>query len=380
MSDSWEDGEISIVGVGVGLITHPQQPYAFAGNSYVPDMMLLQVGAGSTTLMFSAGQSFKLPGRSKPGHVDLHVGCMVPPEVHGLRKFFRAWTRPAQPDVGATNYEAWLVVYYTMHWRGTGATRWRRIGGARWMPARTEFGAWYPRRGSSAAAIADHTTASRPNETGRRKIMADETVNTRKHARKPKARKFYRIGPDLRVYGPLGFRIENTEALTRGGRVLTPPAGKRGFPPFPEPPRLVVDRKLGRAPRDLEQYDYYWLVSDRTKGVLEAVDPDAVAFVKCATGFAGHTAEEGYWLCDVVRVRDAVDESASRLRIEEERGAKIYNLMGGASIIFQEDIVGTAHLFRMAYLEAAVFCDQQLKDACKAAGLKGLGFRDAANY
>ena len=45
MSDSWEDGEISIVGVGVGLITHPQQPCAFAGNSYVPDMMLLQVGA-----------------------------------------------------------------------------------------------------------------------------------------------------------------------------------------------------------------------------------------------------------------------------------------------------------------------------------------------
>jgi hypothetical protein len=36
--------------------------------------------------------------------------------------------------------------------------------------------------------------------------------------------------------------------------------------------------------------------------------------------------------------------------------------------------------FRMDYAETTIICDHVLKDVCKAAGVKGIMFRDAANY
>jgi hypothetical protein len=81
-----------------------------------------------------------------------------------------------------------------------------------------------------------------------------------------------------------------------------------------------------------------------------------------------------------VRVLDAVDEMASRLRIYDEQGYKTYSLVGGASLLFKEDVVGSAHVFRIAHAKSWVICDQHIKDSCKAAGLKGISFRDAAHY
>jgi Protein of unknown function (DUF1629) len=165
-----------------------------------------------------------------------------------------------------------------------------------------------------------------------------------------------------------------------GRRILGPEPEQRGFPNYPEPPRLLFDKTLGRPPRDLELCSEYWLISDRLKTVLEAVDPAGVAFVRCEVRLRGGEPGPTYWLCDVVRVLDAVDEMASRLGIYDARGRKIYSLAGGASLVFKEDVVGSAHIFRMAYLKPQVIGDQQLKDSCKAAGLKGITFVDAANY
>jgi hypothetical protein len=68
--------------------------------------------------------------------------------------------------------------------------------------------------------------------------------------RKPKRRKFYRMGPDLRVGGVPGYCIENMMNLTEGRPVLMAPIGQRGFPDYPEPPRLLIDKKIGRPLRD----------------------------------------------------------------------------------------------------------------------------------
>jgi len=104
--------------------------------------------------------------------------------------------------------------------------------------------------------------------------------------------------------------------------------------------------------------------------------------VKCEVRFRNGTAGPAYWLCDVIRVLDAVDEAASRVKIKYDPiyGIKSYSLAGGASLIFKEDVVGSAHVFRVFHLKPAIICDQQLKDACKGAGLKGITFKDAANY
>ena len=91
---------------------------------------------------------------------------------------------------------------------------------------------------------------------------------TEKGARKANARKFYIMDPDPRVRSVGGFEIENLRLLLDGRRVLGPPPSQRGFANSPEPPRLLIDRALGRAPLDLEQYHQYWLVSDRMKNIL----------------------------------------------------------------------------------------------------------------
>lgn len=125
-------------------------------------------------------------------------------------------------------------------------------------------------------------------------------------------------------------------------------------------------------------------MSDKLKMVLEAVDPNGAAFVRCDVRNRDGTEGPVFWLCDILRVLDAVDEGASRIKVEHRtyKGQpwKGYNLLGGASLIFKEDVIGAAHIFRMRYMEPQIICDQQLKDACKISGLKGIKFRDAANY
>jgi hypothetical protein len=158
------------------------------------------------------------------------------------------------------------------------------------------------------------------------------------------------------------------------------------LPHFVEPPRFVFDKRIGGLPRDLESYYGFWLVSDKTKAVLEAVDPQGVSFALCDMRVP-HGTYEGprYWLCDVLRVLDAVDEAHSRLITgirDDERyrdfGKKFYSFAGGAELVFRETVVGKAHVFRMAYDESVVICDRELRDACKAAGLMGVSFREAS--
>jgi hypothetical protein len=199
-----------------------------------------------------------------------------------------------------------------------------------------------------------------------------------KRGRQCKVRKFYNMELDLRVRGRAGYKFENASVLLRGQRLLGPPAGRRGFPEYPEPPRFLFDKKLGHFPRDLELCHSYWLISDRMKTALEAVDPEGFAFLQCEVRLSNGELGPVSWLCDVLRILDAVDESASRVKIEylPQYNSKVYQLAGGADLVFKEDVIGAAHIFRLAYLKPVVFCDQQIKDACQAAGLKGVSFRE----
>jgi hypothetical protein len=157
------------------------------------------------------------------------------------------------------------------------------------------------------------------------------------------------------------------------------------FPNYPEPPLFLFDRKLGRIPRDLELFNAYSLVSDRMKVVFQAIDPDAFAFVRCElTVPRGKYDGPDYWLCDVVRVLDALDEAESRLKIERRgepdypyASEKHYSIAGASELAFRKDVIGNAHVFRMAHGEGIVICDDVLKEACRTAGLKGIKFRDA---
>src|SRR5207248_2990905 len=64
LAEPWESAPIAIVGVAVGLELDVPTPnaYVFAGNSYVPDVMALRIGAGSESVMYPAGHAFPFPG------------------------------------------------------------------------------------------------------------------------------------------------------------------------------------------------------------------------------------------------------------------------------------------------------------------------------
>src|SRR5262249_39108536 len=126
--------------------------------------------------------------------------------------------------------------------------------------------------------------------------------------RKPKARKFYIISYSL-AHKLADFEVENLEVLRGGALALDPPEGRRGFPVYPEKPRVVIGkRKSGPPPSDMELYHSYWLISDRLKSLFEAVDPPAFAFQACDVKLRDGSPGPVYWLCDVVRVLEAFGE------------------------------------------------------------------------
>jgi hypothetical protein len=198
-----------------------------------------------------------------------------------------------------------------------------------------------------------------------------------KPIRRPKARKFFDVGPNYRTGGAPPYEIENRKVLIwEGLTVFVSHPYRRGFPNYPEPPRVLLNKKAHRPIRDLEDCSGYWLISDRAKQLFEALDPEGFAFVKCEARFTDGDAGPTLWLCDVVRVLDALDEASSAgVATRYESDGKKYSFsFGSTSLVFKEDVVRDAHIFRMAYFKPKVISDQYLKDACKAAGLKGISF------
>jgi hypothetical protein len=191
--------------------------------------------------------------------------------------------------------------------------------------------------------------------------------------RRPRARarqrKFYRV-EDYRSRGAaFSFQLENEKEFPHYFERISDLA---------ETPRFLFDKAAARRPRDLAPFWYAWLVSDRTKAVFESVDPNGFEFAQCAMRVRKGTWDgPPYWLCKVVRVLDALDECRSRLNIgidDDPRrrtfGQKYYEFSGRTELVFREDLVGDAHIFRMAYHDSWAICDQELKNACKSAGLK----------
>lgn len=205
----------------------------------------------------------------------------------------------------------------------------------------------------------------------------------------PKTGQYFLLEPDSTRGGSgHGVVFENAKRLLDSPRlVLRPHEG--GFPEFRETPLLVYSPAKGDPPEDLEGgMSGYWLVSKRLKEVFEQTDPAGFQFAECDYRLADGSAGPTYFLCDVVRVLDAVDENSSVLNIEiSDRyyAGKHYGFSGGASIAFLEEVVGSAHVFRTPYSGKYVVCDRSMRDAIVEAGIwepttsLGIWFIDAAD-
>ncbi|WP_163264245.1 DUF1629 domain-containing protein [Chelativorans alearense] len=218
--------------------------------------------------------------------------------------------------------------------------------------------------------------------------MTDKARQRPPSHRKPQKGKYFVFGPDIRGGGTgHGVIFENEQNLLTPPRLIVRPE-EGGFPVLREKPRLRYVPKEGKMPRDLEGgLSGYWMVSERLKQIFERVDPKGFAFAACDFVLPDGSNGPQYYLCDVTRTLDALDEEASTVRIQiEPSGSKIFRaLVGMTRLTFRQDIVGDAHVFVQPNLTTDPICDSALRDACKAAGLgkkdglKGIMFDDAAD-
>jgi hypothetical protein len=203
---------------------------------------------------------------------------------------------------------------------------------------------------------------------------------------KAKRRRFHLISWSY-FHGLADFEVDNLDVLLAASRALHPPnasygigalyppPGRRGFPAYPEKPRVVIGRRRkGPPPSDIELYHSYWLISDRLKALFESLDPQAFAFQACDVTLRDGAPGPAHWLCDVVRVLEAFDEPTVQ-KINKNRSLFPF-LRHDRVLVFDETAIGEARVFRTPQWLSDVFCDQAVKDACKAAGMKGLRFAD----
>lgn len=184
-------------------------------------------------------------------------------------------------------------------------------------------------------------------------------------------RKFYIVEP--LPAADFYYSLSNKQALFAGGPpFFMLPEGGRGFRDYPEIPVFLF---YGKTSRDFELFSFYWFISDRMKTVLERVDPEAFVFLKCKVQLKDGADGPVRWLCDVVRVLDALDEGKSEVRINRsDDGTKYYQFGSGCVLIFKDDEVGSHHVFRMKFRESEVICGDDFKLACRESGLTGISF------
>lgn len=206
---------------------------------------------------------------------------------------------------------------------------------------------------------------------------------------RPQVGEFFQLQPDA-CRGGVGHGVifENVKSLLTPPRAILKPR-KGGFPTLREMPRLVYRPHEGAPPEDLEGgMSGYWLVSERLRKVMEMSDPEAFAFADTDYRLADGSQGAKYFLCDVVRTLDALDEESSSLNLvisDEYEGGKYYGMSGSLRLAFRREVLGRAHVFRLPF-HGGVFCDHLFKGAVEAAGIctadrsNGVWFSDTVNY
>lgn len=185
---------------------------------------------------------------------------------------------------------------------------------------------------------------------------------------KPRKGEFYILRPDMNGGRGPGLDFENEDAFPLP-LYMSEPTERGGLASVTETPVLRYDSRVGDMPNDLESgFKCYWLVSDPLKKVLESVDPNGFAFVRSSLLLEDGTEAPPHYLCEVVRMLDAIDESASTVNVfTGYPNGKYYSVTGGAILAFNKEAIGSAHIFRTPHT-ADAFCDRVMRDTLLAHG------------
>jgi|CXWL01.1.fsa_nt_gi hypothetical protein len=195
--------------------------------------------------------------------------------------------------------------------------------------------------------------------------------------------RFYSMGESFRRHGLVCTDDSIWLELGGGyrpGRIEKGVGRYAGIPEFPYPPPLAYDRKLGPPPQHVVSFLGSWLVSDAFKRFAEKIDPGGFEFALCDTSKLVINGERPiYWVCDLKRVGDFLDEANSEniKIVEEAPGWRSLLPLSYSRMAVHRDRMGQdAHVFGIIE-SVSKFCDQHFRDGFKAAKLGPLTFTPA---
>lgn len=148
-----------------------------------------------------------------------------------------------------------------------------------------------------------------------------------------------------------------------------------GVPLVPRTPTLLIDRSNAAVElADIEPAPWTrWYISNRAKLLLESVDAAAFDIKPSQTYIDGREQGEDstYFVCDVTRFVDALDEQRSRVTVRSPvRTVSIF----GDQNTFLRSRVGNHCIFRPTYTPHCVACTEEFRTAVLQAGLTGVRF------
>lgn len=150
-----------------------------------------------------------------------------------------------------------------------------------------------------------------------------------------------------------------------------------GVPLEPETPALLIDQTTSkRAPMDFEVgAAERWYISARAKEVFDRLDFGAFDFRRAEVMLrtaTGQVPGPDYYICDVVRFLDALDESRSRVSVAP-------GSMRVVSFFFDDNVfnaraIGDHRVFRLMYSPHRILCTEAFRTGVRQAGLTNITF------
>lgn len=199
--------------------------------------------------------------------------------------------------------------------------------------------------------------------------------------------RYYELDVDIRIDAIYEFVNKDrvfVQMNRSGSHVIELPGTqfkyKIGVPAFAERPEFI----LGGQAEDDDPLDYYGyanfiLVSNSFKELIDTLAPDSIEAAICDARSPGGEPLPPYWWIDVVRVLDpCVDEERSTLSYMTDSpfasgsDADKLRYKDLQDIVFRQDVVGDAQLFRILRYDARPIVGERLADNIRDVGLTGM--------
>lgn len=196
-------------------------------------------------------------------------------------------------------------------------------------------------------------------------------------------RKFYVLTPDFRISTYTDYDFVNEDQVTpspignpNGGRFGSHEFGL-GINPYSATPRLEFN------PRKKKFCDIYpgletVFYSDRMKALLEGIDPNAFEWLKIEAGQGqGEPPLAPYWIGDVIRVLECVDEAKSDIeyhKVDWDPNYHGYKTL--KHLIMKPDLSPEHHIFRLRFTFRDIIVDDVIRDAIVKSKYKGCDFKE----